>query len=75
VFFISITYLRVTTSIQVVKSLHIHVAVSPLTVKIQGEMIGAENRRLCPIVPNSEVEYFTEVRASIVLYRLLIRIF
>lgn len=47
----------------------------PRTFKIQAETIGAGNRRICPIIPNSEVEYFTEVRASIVPYGLLIRVF
>jgi hypothetical protein len=47
----------------------------PKTFKIQAETIGAGSRRLCPIIPNSEVEYFTEVRSSIVPYGLLIRVF
>jgi hypothetical protein len=47
----------------------------PDTYKIQAETIGAGSRRLCSIIPNSEVEYFTEVRSSIVPYGLLIRVF
>jgi hypothetical protein len=47
----------------------------PGTYKIQAETIGAGSRRLCPIIPNSEVEYFTEVRSSIVPYGLIIRVF
>jgi hypothetical protein len=47
----------------------------PGTFKIQAETIDAGNRRLCPIIPNSEVEYFTEVRSSIIPYGLLIRVF
>ncbi|CAF3533218.1 unnamed protein product [Rotaria sp. Silwood1] len=33
----------------------------PGTYKIQVETIGADYRRICSIIPNSEVEYFTEV--------------
>jgi len=47
----------------------------PKTFKIQAETINAGNRRICPIIPNSEVEYFTEVRSSIIPYGLLIRVF
>ena len=46
----------------------------PSTLKIQGETIGAREKRLCPIIPNSEIEYFTEVRASIIPFGLLIRV-
>ena len=42
---------------------------------VQAETIGAGNKRICPIIPNSEVEYYTEVRSSIVPYGLLIRVF
>ena len=48
---------------------------NPSTLQIQGQTIGAGERRLCPIIPNSEIEYFTEVRASIIPYGLLIRVF
>ncbi|CAF1216571.1 unnamed protein product [Rotaria sordida] len=47
----------------------------PGTYKIQAETIDAGSRRICPIIPNSEVEYFTEVRSSIIPYGLLIRVF
>lgn len=47
----------------------------PGTFKIQAETINAGNKRICPVVPNSEVEYFTEVRSSIIPYGLLIRVF
>ena len=47
----------------------------PGTYKVQAETIGANERRLCPIIPNNEIEYFTEVRLSIVPYGLLIRVF
>jgi len=47
----------------------------PGTFKIQAETIRAGNRRICPIIPNSEVEYFTEVRSSIVPYGLLVCVF
>ncbi|CAF2521506.1 unnamed protein product [Rotaria sp. Silwood2] len=47
----------------------------PGTYKIQAETIRAGSRRICPIIPNSKIEYFTEVRASIIPYGLLIRIF
>ena len=49
----------------------------PGTFTIQAETIGAtaKNRRICPIIPNNQVEYFTEVRASVVPYGFLIRVF
>ena len=47
----------------------------PQTYKVQAETIGAGTRRICPIIPNSEIEYFTIVRASIVPYGLLVRAF
>ncbi|UJR29234.1 hypothetical protein I4U23_010448 [Adineta vaga] len=49
----------------------------PQTYKIQSETIGADkkNIRLCPVIPNSEIEYFTIVRSSIIPYGLLIRLF
>jgi hypothetical protein len=47
----------------------------PGTYKVQAETVAAGSKRLCPIIPNSEVEYFTEVRSSIVPYGLLIRVF
>lgn len=49
----------------------------PGTFTIQPETIGAtdRNRRICPIIPNDEVEYFTEARASVIPCGFLIRIF
>jgi hypothetical protein len=47
----------------------------PGTYRNQTETVGAGSKRLCPIIPNSDVEYFTEVRASIIPYGLLIRVF
>ncbi|CAF3466051.1 unnamed protein product [Rotaria socialis] len=47
----------------------------PETFKVQAETIGAGSRRICPIIPNNEVEYFSEVRSSIIPYGLLIRVF
>ncbi|CAF1224045.1 unnamed protein product [Adineta ricciae] len=47
----------------------------PQTYKIQAETIGAGTRRICSIIPNSEIEYFTVMRASIVPYGLLVRVF
>ncbi|CAF1666842.1 unnamed protein product, partial [Rotaria sp. Silwood1] len=47
----------------------------PGTYKIQAETIRAGSRRICSIIPNSEIEYFTEVRSSIIPYGLLIRVF
>jgi hypothetical protein len=43
--------------------------------RVQPETIGAGKTRICPHIPNSEVEYYTEVRSSIVPYGLLIRVF
>ncbi|CAF0743756.1 unnamed protein product [Adineta steineri] len=47
----------------------------PQTYTIQAETIDARSKRICPIIPNSELEYFTEVRSSIIPYGLLIRVF
>ncbi|CAF3603913.1 unnamed protein product [Rotaria sp. Silwood1] len=46
----------------------------PGTFDVQQETIGAGNRRICPFIPNSQVEIFTTVRASIVPYGLLIHL-
>ncbi|CAF5083281.1 unnamed protein product, partial [Rotaria socialis] len=42
--------------------------------QVQRETIGADNKRICPIIPNNQVEIFTTVRASIVPYGLLIHL-
>ncbi|CAF0993286.1 unnamed protein product [Rotaria magnacalcarata] len=47
----------------------------PETFKVQAETIGAGSRRICPIIPNNEIEYFSEVRSAIIPYGLLIRVF
>ncbi|CAF2790619.1 unnamed protein product [Rotaria sp. Silwood2] len=46
----------------------------PGTFMVQGETIGAGNKRICQIIPNSEVELYTTVRASVVPYGLLIHL-
>ncbi|CAF1209137.1 unnamed protein product [Rotaria magnacalcarata] len=46
----------------------------PGTFQVQRETIGAGNKRICPIIPNSQVEIFTTVRASVVPYGLLIHL-
>ena len=44
------------------------------TFEVQAETIGAKETRICKFIPNHEVEYYTEVRSSIVAYGLLVRI-
>ncbi|CAF1157077.1 unnamed protein product [Adineta steineri] len=46
----------------------------PNTYSVQGETIDARTTRLCPFIPNSEVEYFTEIRGSLVAYGLLVKV-
>lgn len=46
----------------------------PGTFKVQGETIGARSRRICSFIPNSHIEYFTEARAALIAYGLLIKI-
>jgi hypothetical protein len=45
----------------------------PNSFKVQKETIGARERRLCPFIPNERIEYFTDIRSSIVAYGLLVR--
>jgi hypothetical protein len=46
----------------------------PKTFTIQGETIGADSNRICRYVPNNKVEYYTDIRPSIVAYGLLVRL-
>ncbi|CAF4119094.1 unnamed protein product [Adineta steineri] len=46
----------------------------PGSYRVQGETIRAGTTRLCPFIPNSEVEYFTEIRQSVVPYGLLVKL-
>ena len=46
----------------------------PGTFKVQGETIGAKSKRICSFIPNEKIEYFTEARAALVAYGLLIKI-
>ena len=45
---------------------------NPQLMQIQGETVGKERERICPFIPNSRIEYFTEARASLVVYGLLL---
>ncbi|CAF0740496.1 unnamed protein product [Adineta ricciae] len=45
----------------------------PDTFKIGPETIGAGKVQICPHIPNSEIEYFTERRSSLIAYGLLVR--
>ena len=45
---------------------------NPQLMQIQSETVGKGRRRICPFIPNSKIEYFTEVRASLVVYGLLL---
>ncbi|UJR32322.1 hypothetical protein I4U23_019786 [Adineta vaga] len=42
--------------------------------QVQGETVGAGIKRLCPHTPNDEIEYFTEIRQSIIIYGLLLKL-
>lgn len=46
----------------------------PDSFKIQGETVGATTRRLCPHISNDKIEYFTEIRDSLVAYGLLVKL-
>lgn len=46
----------------------------PGSFKIQGETIGLGHKRICKHISNDRMEYFTDIRASIVAYGLLIRV-
>lgn len=44
----------------------------PKTFNIQAETVGQGDKRICDFIGNEEIEYFTEIRVSLVPYRLLI---
>jgi hypothetical protein len=46
----------------------------PDSFEIQGETVGAGAKRLCRFIPNSRVEYYTEIRPSLVAYGLLVKL-
>jgi hypothetical protein len=46
----------------------------PKSFETQGETVGADATRLCPFIPNSQVEYYTEIRPSLIAYGLLVKI-
>jgi neuralized-like protein 4 len=50
----------------------LHCRQMPNSFKIGPETIGAKTE-ICPHIPNSEIEYFTDRRASLVAYGLLVR--
>ncbi|CAF1181631.1 unnamed protein product [Rotaria magnacalcarata] len=45
---------------------------NPKLMHIQGETVGSGSTRICPYITNDEIEYFTEARASLVAYGLLL---
>ena len=45
----------------------------PQLMQIQGETVGKGRKRICPYIPNNKIEYFTEVRASLIVYGLLLQ--
>ncbi|CAF1285276.1 unnamed protein product [Rotaria sp. Silwood1] len=45
----------------------------PGSFQVQGETVGARSIRICPYIPNEKIEYFTDIRSSIVAYGLLVR--
>jgi hypothetical protein len=44
----------------------------PKLMHIQGETVGSGSTRICPYITNDKIEYFTEARASLVAYGLLL---
>ena len=46
----------------------------PGTYQVQGETVGAEEERICPIIPNNQVEILTTIRAAVVPYGILIHL-
>lgn len=50
----------------------LHCRQAPNTFKVGPETIGAKGK-ICQFIPNSEIEYFTQRRASLIAYGLLIR--
>ncbi|CAF3992118.1 unnamed protein product [Rotaria sordida] len=45
----------------------------PDSFKIGPETIGAGNNQICPHIPNSKIEYFTDRRATLLAYGILVR--
>ena len=45
----------------------------PNSFKAQGETIGSGTRRIRPYIADESIEYYTDIRSSIIAYRLLIR--
>ncbi|CAF4453865.1 unnamed protein product, partial [Rotaria sp. Silwood2] len=46
----------------------------PGTFKVQSETIGAGHKKICPFIPNDQVEILTTTRAAIVSYGVLIQL-
>ncbi|CAF0760104.1 unnamed protein product [Adineta ricciae] len=46
----------------------------PKSFSVQRETVSAGNNRICPHIPNDRIEYYTEIRPSIVPYGLLLNI-
>ena len=46
----------------------------PKSFSVQPETIDAGDERLCPFIPNSEIEYYTAKRSTIVAYGLLVKL-
>jgi hypothetical protein len=46
----------------------------PGSYKVQRETIGLNDKRICEHIDNDKMEYFTDIRASLVAYGLLIRV-
>ena len=46
----------------------------PGTFNVQGETIGAGRQRLCRFIPNDQIEFYTTIRAAIVIYGVLIEL-
>jgi hypothetical protein len=44
----------------------------PELMHVQGETVGSKRQRICPYIPNNQIEYYTEARASLVAYGLLL---
>ncbi|CAF1482509.1 unnamed protein product [Adineta ricciae] len=46
----------------------------PDSFKVQRETIGLGKKRICSVIPNEKMEYFTDIRPSVVIYGLLVRV-
>jgi len=46
----------------------------PSSFQVQRETIGLDQKQICQFISNEQIEYFTDRRASLVAYGLLVRV-